>query len=120
MDSLLDRTKDADLDQLLKEFAERAHGNRRRSLRLRAWKFTVFGAYAAKRAIDIAGSALGLILLSPVFLAIAAAVEALVADAVAKIGAAIDAMSIPRLAGVVLGGGYGRGEGGAPSETSPR
>ena len=75
MDSLLDRTQDADLDQLLKELAERAHGNRRRSLRLRAWKFTVFGAYAAKRAIDIAGSALGLILLSPVFLAIAAAVK---------------------------------------------
>ena len=46
------------------------------------------------------------------------AVEALVADAVAKIGAAIDAMSIPRLAGVVLGGGYGRGEGGVCTDPS--
>jgi len=39
-------------------------------------------------------------------------VDAIVADAVARIGKAIDAMRIPRLAGVVLGGGYGRGEGG--------
>ncbi len=46
------------------------------------------------------------------------AVDALVADAVAKIGAAIDAMSIPRLAGVVLGGGYGRGEGGVCTDPS--
>ncbi len=30
------------------------------------------------------------------------AVDALVADAVAKVGAAVDAMSVPRLAGVVL------------------
>ncbi len=75
MDSFLDRTKDADLDQLLRELAERAHGNRRRSLRLRAWKLTVFAAYASKRAMDIAGSALGLVVLSPVFLAIAVAVK---------------------------------------------
>ncbi|MBR4653965.1 MAG: hypothetical protein IKO72_11460 [Kiritimatiellae bacterium] len=40
------------------------------------------------------------------------AVDAIVVDAVDRIGKAIDAMSIPRLAGVVLGGGYGRGEGG--------
>ena len=35
------------------------------------------------------------------------------ADALAAIGAEIDAMRVPSLAGVVLGGGYGRGEGGA-------
>ena len=35
------------------------------------------------------------------------------ADALAAIGREIDAMRIPSLAGVVLGGGYGRGEGGA-------
>ena len=44
------------------------------------------------------------------------AVDAVVADAVARIGKAIDAMRIPRLAGVVLGGGYGRGEGGVFEE----
>ena len=38
------------------------------------------------------------------------------ADALAAIGREIDAMRIPSLAGVVLGGGYGRGEGGARGE----
>ena len=38
------------------------------------------------------------------------------ADAIAAIGKEIDAMRIPSLAGVVLGGGYGRGEGGARGE----
>lgn len=75
MESFLDRTKDADLEELMRELAARAGGNKRRSLRLRAWKFTVFGAYAVKRLIDIAGSATGLVLLSPVFLAIAVAVK---------------------------------------------
>ena len=40
------------------------------------------------------------------------AVDALVEDAVAKIGAEIEALRESDLAGVVLGGGYGRGEGG--------
>ena len=44
------------------------------------------------------------------------AADAIVADAVARIGKAIDAMRIPNLAGVVLGGGYGRGEGGVIEE----
>ena len=42
----------------------------------------------------------------------APAVDALVADAVAEIGAEIEALRVPNLGGVVLGGGYGRGEGG--------
>ena len=75
MESFLDRTKDADLDQLIRELASRLHGNTRRSLRLRAWRFTVRGSYAVKRMIDIAGSLAGMALLSPVFLAIAAAVK---------------------------------------------
>ncbi len=75
MESLLDRTKDADLEQLLRELASRTHGDRRRSLRLKAWKFTVLGAYAMKRLLDIAVSGAGLVLLSPVFLAIATAVK---------------------------------------------
>jgi len=44
-------------------------------MRLRAWRLTVGASYAAKRAIDILASAVGMILLSPVFLAIAAAVK---------------------------------------------
>ena len=39
--------------------------------------------------------------------------DRLVEESCAAIGAEIDALRIPRLAGVVLGGGYGRGEGGA-------
>jgi len=39
--------------------------------------------------------------------------DQLVDDACAAIGAEVDALRIPRLAGVVLGGGYGRGEGGS-------
>ena len=73
--SFLDRTRDADLDQLVRELASRLHGNRRKSLRLRAWKFTVRGSYAVKRMIDIVGSLLGMILLSPVFIAVALAVK---------------------------------------------
>ena len=38
--------------------------------------------------------------------------DRLVDDALRAIGAEIDALAIPRLLGVVLGGGYARGEGG--------
>ena len=38
--------------------------------------------------------------------------DQLVNDAIRAIGAEIEAMSLPGLAGIVLGGGYGRGEGG--------
>ena len=40
------------------------------------------------------------------------AMDALVADAIARIGATIETLRVPSLRGVVLGGGYGRGEGG--------
>ena len=76
MESFLERTKDADLDELVRELASRVHGNTRRSFRLRAWKLTVGCSYAAKRAIDVFGSLVGLLLLSPVFAAIAIAVKA--------------------------------------------
>ena len=75
MESLLDRTRDADLDQLVKELAARRRGNTRRSIRLRAWRFTVGASYAVKRIIDIVGSGAGMVLLSPVFLGIALAVK---------------------------------------------
>ena len=46
------------------------------------------------------------------------ALDRLVDDACAEIGREIDALCVPRLAGVVLGGGYGRGEGGAWSSNA--
>ena len=76
MASLLYRTKDADLDQLVRELASRTCGNTRRSLRLKAWKTTIYAPYAVKRLADIAVSGLGMLLLSPLFLAIALAVKA--------------------------------------------
>ena len=75
MASFLERSKDADLDQLVDELASRTRGNRRRSLRLLAWKVTVKASYATKRLMDIVLSAVGMLLLSPVYLAIAAAVK---------------------------------------------
>ena len=75
MESLLDRTSDADLDQLLRELASRRYGNKRRSVRLQAWRLTVRSSYAMKRMIDVFGSLVGMILLSPVFLGIALAVK---------------------------------------------
>ena len=75
MESLLDRTADADLDQLVRELASRRFGNKRRSLRLQTWRFTVRFSYAVKRAMDVFGSLIGMVLLSPVFLGIAIAVK---------------------------------------------
>ena len=75
MESFLERTKDTDLDGLVAELASRRHGNKRRSLRLAAWKFTVRSSYAVKRMLDIVGSGVGMVLLSPVYLAIAIAIK---------------------------------------------
>jgi len=69
------KPKDADLDSLLRELSSRTRGGMRRSFRLKAWRFTVALSYASKRAMDIAGSMAGMVLLSPVYLAIAAAVK---------------------------------------------
>ena len=75
MESFLERSKDADLDSLVKELAARSRKNKRRSFRLYAWRFTVSSAYAAKRIVDIIGSLLGMIVLSPVFIGIALAIK---------------------------------------------
>ena len=64
-----------ELNELVHELSARAHGVRRRSLRLTAWRFTVRMSYAVKRFVDIVGSGVGMVLLSPVFLGIAAAVK---------------------------------------------
>lgn len=75
MASFLERSKDAGLGQLVEELASRRRGNRRCSMRLLAWKTTVTASYAMKRLMDIVFSALGMVLLSPVYLAIALAVK---------------------------------------------
>ena len=75
MASFLERSKDAGLGQLVEELASRRRGKRRRSMRLLAWKTTVTASYAMKRLMDIVFSALGMVLLSPVYLAIALAVK---------------------------------------------
>ncbi len=75
MASFLERSKDADLEGLLKELSSRAAGNTRRSLRLKAWKFTVRSTYVVKRIIDILGSLAGMVILSPLFLGIALAIK---------------------------------------------
>ncbi len=75
MASFLERSSDTDLDGLLKELAARRYGNTRRSLRLRAWRLTITASYAFKRMMDIVVSALGLLVLSPLFAAIALAVK---------------------------------------------
>ena len=75
MKSFLERSSDADLDQLVRELASRLHGNRRKSLRLRAWRLTVAWSYGAKRAMDIVFSVLGMAILSPLFAAIAVGVR---------------------------------------------
>lgn len=74
MSSFLERSPGTDLDGLVKELASRRHGNTRRSIRLQLWKLTVRGTYAVKRTMDIIGAAVGLVLLSPLFATIAAAV----------------------------------------------
>ena len=62
MESLLDRTKDAELEQLLRELAARSRGRRRRSFRILAWRVTVLLSYVIKRCIDIVGSVLALVI----------------------------------------------------------
>ena len=70
-----DRASDADLDALLRELSARTRGDAKTGLKIAAWRVTVRGSYALKRLIDIVGSGLGMVLLSPVFLAIAIAVK---------------------------------------------
>ncbi|MBQ6472901.1 MAG: sugar transferase [Victivallales bacterium] len=66
---------DADLEKLLKEISYRAQGNSRSSLKIAAWKFTVRCTYFVKRLMDIVVSAVGLLILLPLFLVIAVAVK---------------------------------------------
>ncbi len=47
---------------------------RRQYLKLRLWEFNLLALFLVKRVIDVAASALGLLVLAPVFLAVAAAI----------------------------------------------
>lgn len=75
MQSFLEKSGDTDVDGLLRELAARTRNGRRRSLRLLAWRSTVMFSYAFKRLMDIVVSLALLVVLSPVFLAIAVAVK---------------------------------------------
>ena len=68
--------QDADLDALLRELSARTgRGGAGRGFKFAAWRATVRLSYALKRAMDIVGSGVGMVMLSPVFLAIAIAVK---------------------------------------------
>lgn len=70
-----DKSSDSGLEALQKELSSRTKGMTQKSFRVTAWKLTVRASYAIKRMIDIVGSGIGLIVLSPVFLVIAIAVK---------------------------------------------
>ncbi len=70
-----DRASDADLDALLRELSARTRGDAKTGFKIAAWRATVRGSYVLKRLIDLVGSVVGMVLLSPVFLAIAIAVK---------------------------------------------
>jgi len=57
-----------DLEALSRELAERTSVGWRSVWRPRIWRFTVWGAYALKRLIDVVIASVALVVLSPVFL----------------------------------------------------
>ena len=65
----------SELDALLKELSSRKHLKKQKSLRIVVWRMTIRASYALKRIIDIIGSAIGMLLLSPVYLLIAIAIK---------------------------------------------
>ena len=63
-----------ELAALVREFEDRRHGFRRTAKGL-AWRLTVWGSYALKRTVDVVAAGLGLVVLSPLFVALALAVR---------------------------------------------
>ena len=70
-----DKKYDPELARLLKELSARVHVNPKRRLKIWGWKVTVRSSYFLKRLMDIVGSAIGLVVLSPVYLVAAIAVK---------------------------------------------
>lgn len=64
-----------ELETLVREFEDRAQHGMRRTLKNLGWRLTVWGSYKVKRAVDVAVSGLGLVLLAPLLLAIGLAVR---------------------------------------------
>lgn len=64
-----------ELEALVREFEDRAQHGMRRMLKNLGWRLTVWGSYKVKRAVDVAVSGLGLVLLAPLLLAIGLAVR---------------------------------------------
>lgn len=61
--------------EIMDRLASPGAGRRRRArMRVGLWEMTVRGSYLVKRLVDLVGSAVGIVLLSPVFLILAAAV----------------------------------------------
>lgn len=69
------RVTDAELAALGAELEGRRRGRRRRRLRQAVWLMTVAGTYRVKRVLDFVAALVGLVVLSPVFAAIALAVK---------------------------------------------
>lgn len=63
-----------ELAALVREFEDRRHGLRRTAKGV-VWRLTVWGSYALKRTVDVVVAGLGLVVLSPLFAAIALAVR---------------------------------------------
>ena len=66
---------DAELAALRAELEGRRRGEGRRRFRQALWRLTVAGTYRVKRAGDFAAALAGLVVLSPVFVAVALAVK---------------------------------------------
>ena len=63
--------KTVKVDILLGQFQSRRQRRTRNSRRMGLWRFTVRCSYMLKRLIDIIGSSLAILLLSPLFLVVA-------------------------------------------------
>ena len=70
-----EQTSDDELQRLQDELSGRAKDDARARWRRRLWNFTVVGTYRVKRLLDLVGSGIGIILLSPLFVVIALAVK---------------------------------------------
>ncbi len=64
-----------ELDALVQDLEDRQSHGFRRQLKNDIWRLTVWGSYKVKRTVDVVASGLGLLVLSPVFLTIAALVR---------------------------------------------
>jgi len=74
-DGLLEN-KTIKVDKLLQDLQDRRQRRTHNRRRMGLWRFTVRCSYALKRLIDIIGSSLVLIILSPVFLVVAILIKA--------------------------------------------